>query len=364
MTSIQQLFIYPVKSMQGTDLSASDVQENGLQFDRIFMLTEPDGTFITARQYHRLLQLKPIIIENGIQIIAPNQQSIHVYYHDFSTTLEPTEVWENHFFSHIASIAVNRWLSDYLQKDVQLRWIGPELTRRVKRHPDVALSFADAYPYLLLNQASFDYLQQKCPYILDIRQFRGNIIIAGALPFAEDGWKTIKIGEVIFDLVKPCSRCVLTTIDIHSSTANPHNEPLKTLRQFRCDQSGEIDFGMNMIARNSGRISLNDTIEILATQPAKQYIKKPFIIETPEKSVMIHYLDKKITGNNQQTLLEQLEQHDVKIPYSCRSGICGRCQITLEDGEVTPLVQGAVKRGNRVLACSCIPKTDIKIATE
>ncbi|QIQ21247.1 YcbX family protein [Zophobihabitans entericus] len=362
MITVNQLFFYPVKSMQGIALSAGNIQESGFQHDRRFMVTEPDGTFITARQHHHLLLLKIVMLENGIKIVAPNQQSIDAYYSDFSSNPEPTEVWNNHFSSYIASIAVNRWLSNYLQKDVQLRWLGEQSTRRIKRYPDVSLSFADGYPYLLLNQASLDYLQKICPEQLNIGRFCGNIIISGALPFAEDGWKQIKIGDVIFDLVKPCSRCILTTVDTQSAIASKLNEPLNTLRQFRSDEQGQIDFGINMIALNSGTISVNSPIEILETKPAKQYQKSAPFEPEASKEFTIDYQGQKFTGNNQQTLLEQLELHEIKIPYSCRAGICGRCQLVLEDGEVTPLTNSAVRREKKILSCSCIPKTNLKLS--
>ncbi|TKV15257.1 MOSC domain-containing protein, partial [Citrobacter sp. TBCS-14] len=81
----------------------------------------------------------------------------------------------------------------------QLRWVGPQLTRRVKRHDDVPLSFADGYPYLLTNEASLRDLQQRCPASVKMEQFRPNLVISGAGAWEEDTWKVIRIGDVIFD---------------------------------------------------------------------------------------------------------------------------------------------------------------------
>ena len=98
---------------------------------------------------------------------------------------------------------------------------------------------------------------------LGIRQFRGNIVINGALLFAEDSWKTIKIGKIIFDIVKPCSRCTLITYNPFSAKQLANHEPLKTLTNFICNTNGNINFDMNMIARNRGTISIDDKIEII-----------------------------------------------------------------------------------------------------
>ncbi len=126
----------------------------------------------------------------------------------------PTEVWGNHFTALIAPEAINSWLSGYFQRDVQLRWVGTELTRRVKPLPEVPLSFADGFPYLLINEASFKDLQQRCPASIKLEQFRPNLVITGTTAFAEDCWQVIRIGDITFDLVKPCSRCVLTTVSV------------------------------------------------------------------------------------------------------------------------------------------------------
>ncbi|MDF7667361.1 YcbX family protein [Orbaceae bacterium ESL0727] len=422
MLSVKQIFIYPVKSMKGIALPQANAQASGFEHDRVLMLSETNGTFITARKYPMLLKCQTALINNQIEISLPvtstTRQTMTVDLADFSSTGEPTEVWGNHFTAQIAPIRINRFLSDFLQKDVQLRWVGATLSRRVKRYPDTALSFADGYPYLLLNRASFDYLQQHCPEKLDIRQFRGNIIVDGALPFAEDGWQTIKIGNVIFDLVKPCSRCVLSTINVDSATHLLNNEPLNTLHTFRTDQQGDVDFGINMIARHYGTVTVGDQIEVLAHKAAKSYLpvnhntRKPSTMaqtrnhnrvsddhasygpvnqdhehsddlakhksthreiknadsaesrlhkKQPVKQYHITFEGHAFPGNNQQTLLEQLEQHNIQLPYSCRAGICGRCQVTLVSGHVSPLTQSAIKTDQQILACSCIPSSDITL---
>lgn len=375
MIKVKQLATYPVKSMQGIALQTSLVLPRGLENDRLFMVTEPNGRFITAREKPQLLQLKTAINQQELEIyyqsIANSLHSIsriRVKITDFSPTLEKTQVWNSYFSSHIAPITVNQFLSEFLQLDVQLRWIGDFSDRRVKHFPTIPLGFADGHPFLLLNQASFDYLQQRCPEILTIEQFRGNIIIDGSLPFAEDGWRTIKIGEIIFDLVKPCSRCVMTQINLSTLQWLPNKEPLTTLRSFRSDEKGDIDFGMKMIARNTGKIAINDPVEILTRQPVKTYIKSAS--KDPKnyvKTCKITIDRQIINGNCQQPLLEQLEQHGISIPYSCRSGVCGRCRVILEDGSITAMTKSAIQAENHILACSCIPKSEsikIKLITK
>jgi len=149
--------------MRGLQLSHAQVTASGLAFDRLFMLTDPQGMFITARQYPQLVQFTPALLPDGLLINSPDGETISMRFRDFSQPGATTEVWGNQFTSLIAPDAVNQWLSRYLNRDVQLRWVGEEPTRRVKKHADVPLSFADGFPYLLMNEASMRDLQNRCP---------------------------------------------------------------------------------------------------------------------------------------------------------------------------------------------------------
>ncbi|MBU9847212.1 YcbX family protein [Rahnella ecdela] len=366
MPILSRLFVHPVKSMRGLQVSHSLVTPTGLAFDRQFMITDPQGMFITARQYPSLVLFTPILLPDGLMLSAPEGESISVRFRDFAGINSPTEVWGNQFTSLIAPEPVNRWLSGYLKREVQLRWVGEEPTRRVKKYPDVPLSFADGFPYLLINEASMQDLQRRCPGGVRIEQFRPNIVVSGANAYAEDSWQTIRIGEVIFDLVKPCSRCIFTTVSIEKGRKHPRGEPLKTLQGYRTASDGDVDFGQNMIARNSGVIRAGDSVQVLATKPPRPYSAGEVVenVEAPKsttREVRINYQGTEFTGNNQQILLEQLELQGLRIPYSCRAGICGACKMTLKEGNVAPLKESAVGKDGTILSCSCIPATDIML---
>ncbi|TNM82980.1 6-N-hydroxylaminopurine resistance protein YcbX, partial [Escherichia coli] len=272
MATLTRLFIHPVKSMRGIGLTHALADVSGLAFDRIFMITEPDGTFITARQFPQMVRFTPSPVHDGLHLTAPDGSSAYVRFADFATQDAPTEVWGTHFTARIAPDAINKWLSGFFSREVQLRWVGPQMTRRVKRHNTVPLSFADGYPYLLANEASLRDLQQRCPASVKMEQFRPNLVVSGASAWEEDSWKVIRIGDVVFDVVKPCSRCIFTTVSPEKGQKHPAGEPLKTLQSFRTAQdNGDVDFGQNLIARNSGVIRVGDEVEILATAPAKIY---------------------------------------------------------------------------------------------
>ncbi|WBM69366.1 YcbX family protein [Buttiauxella sp. WJP83] len=367
MITLSQLYIHPVKSMRGLALSHAQATTSGLAFDRIFMVTEPDGTFITARQYPQMVLFTPAIIHDGLFLSAPDGSSATVRFADFQSESEPTEVWGNHFTAQIAPDEINQWLSGFFSRPVQLRWLGETLTRRVKRHEEVPLSFADGFPFLLANEASLRSLQNRCPASVKMTQFRPNIVVTGAQAWAEDTWQVVRIGGVTFDVAKPCSRCIFTTVSPEKGRKHPSGEPLATLQSFRTAlDNGDVDFGQNLIARNSGVIRVGDELEVLASKPARVYgaglVTQSIEPEVqPESTVEINWQGQQFRGNNQQILLEQLEQQGIRVPYSCRAGICGSCRITLVSGEVKALKKSAINNDGTILCCSCIPAGDVKL---
>lgn len=240
------------------------------------------------------------------------------------------------------------------------------MTRRVKHFAQVPLGFADGYPFLLINEASLHDLQQRCPAGVRMEQFRPNLVVSGASAWAEDSWSSLRIGEIIFDVPKPCSRCVFTTVSPQHGRKHPAGEPLNTLQRFRSalDGSGDIDFGLNLVARSSGIVRAGDEVEILTTHTPRAYgagqvTETLEVNQTAARTLDICWQGQHFSGNNQQVLLEQLELQGIKIPYSCRSGICGSCKVSRVSGEVTALKKGAIREDGTLLSCSCIPAGDL-----
>jgi len=95
---------------------------------------------------------------------------------------------------------------------------------------------------------------------LPMNRFRPNFVFTGGNPYDEDRWKSFKIGEIIFYPVKPCARCVITTIN--QDTAEKSDEPLKTLATYRTINN-KVMFGQNLVHKGTGEIQINSELEIL-----------------------------------------------------------------------------------------------------
>ena len=113
---------------------------------------------------------------------------------------------------------------------------------------------------MLISQASLDDLNQRLAKPITMSRFRPNIVIQGCEAYAEDTWKKIRIGGISCRIVKPCSRCIIPSINIE--TAEKEDEPLKTLLSYR-KRDNKIFFGQNVISDNKGQIDLGMSIEVL-----------------------------------------------------------------------------------------------------
>lgn len=262
MNSLTKIAFYPIKSIQPCFTLQSYVQPHGLSFDREFMLTDPAGTFITARKYGELYRFSAYPIAQGIIVRHQDGSEIVIRYQDFSEQQE-CEVWGNHFPSYVAPEHINQWFSEKLQTEVMLRWLGERDQRFIKRFPEHSVSFADGYPLLLVSESSFTAVQQACPVPITIDQFRSNLIVTGETAFAEENWHTIKIGSVEFLNAKLCARCILTTRNLATAELEAKCEPFRTLKKIHKSEEGEPLFGINLIPLNSGVIRVGDKVEVL-----------------------------------------------------------------------------------------------------
>lgn len=262
---LSEIWIYPVKSLGGIRLEACQVEERGLQYDRRWMIVDESGIFLTQRAFSKMALLDVSLHPDGI-VISNRQESknqVFVPYVPVSSNPMRVVVWDDTVEALTVSDEADAWLSEQLDKKVHLV-IMPESTQR-KADPryalhDESVSFADGFPFLLISEGSLNDLNGRLTDPVSMRRFRPNFVISGTNAFAEDDWKSIKIGTLSFDVVKPCARCILTTIDPETAAKGP--EPLKTLATYR-RVNNKVLFGQNLVAREEGNVREGDEIVLL-----------------------------------------------------------------------------------------------------
>jgi uncharacterized protein YcbX len=181
-----------------------------------------------------------------------------------------TAVWGAAVRPLLADAAAHDWISMLLRAPCRLVHMDDACVRPVKAKYDGRygvdgdeVSFADAFPLLLISQAALDALNARLASPVPILRFRPNLVVADTPPHAEDGWKRIRVGDLEFDVVKPCTRCVFTTVDFERGAFDPSGEPLRTLTKYRRSPDG-VTFGQNLIPRGAGTIRVGAAVDVIS----------------------------------------------------------------------------------------------------
>jgi uncharacterized protein YcbX len=283
---ISSLHIYPVKSCAGIDLQSAELTRAGIAHDRRWMLVDDADQFMTQRQWPRMALIRPALEAQSLLLAAPGMEPLRVPLDgsELSGTAEDVVVWGTSVRARAESDRVNGWLSRFLGHGCRLfkvdleahrnttpEWVG----RWFAAHPELAadfagehvFGFADAYPLLVVNQASLDELnarlvaQGKVP--ASMNRFRPNIVVQGEdwAAWDEDHTAFLQAGAAGLALVKPCARCPIP--NVNPDTAETGDEPGVTLAALHTKETGVI-FGMNAIVAQTRPLTLKigDPVEI------------------------------------------------------------------------------------------------------
>ncbi|MDQ2701332.1 MAG: MOSC domain-containing protein [Pseudomonadota bacterium] len=254
-----------MKSCAPLAVESARLHWRGLEHDRRWMVTDPCGRFITGREESRLTLVRAIPDGDGLSLQAPGMAPLHVPA-PATDDVVPVTVWKSGVLARPCAPQADAWLSEFLGKPVRLvhmdagvhRPVNPEHAR-----PGDEVSFADAFPLLLITQAALDGLNERLAQAVPIQRFRPNLVISGADAHAEDGWSRIRIGNAELEIGPPCVRCVFTTVDPERGQRDPSGEPLRTLIGYRRGADG-VTFGRNVIPRGGTVLRVGDPVELFA----------------------------------------------------------------------------------------------------
>jgi uncharacterized protein YcbX len=257
------LYRYPVKSLGGQELHAVSVDRRGPEFDRHWMLVDPQGRFLTQRQHPRMALIRTRFGNNDVLVLqAPGMPDLEVIAATSNERIE-VRIWDDTLPGSRVGDGVDDWLRTFLGVPCHLIALPEDVRRSVD--PSIAaaddqVGLADGFPFLLISQASLDDLNARMQVPLPMLRFRPNLVVAGCEPHAEDGWRRIRIGDMGFRVAKPCSRCIIPTID--PDTGERGREPMQTLLGYR-RRDNKVYFGQNLIHDGIGRLHVGMSVEVL-----------------------------------------------------------------------------------------------------
>lgn len=260
---IQDLFIYPVKSLAGISMPSLEALPKGFKHDRRWMLIGPDDAMLTQRAHPRMALIQPAISDGNLVLTHRQQQlePVSVPLSLGGSTLH-TQVFDDPVEVQTLQSPANEWLSDALGTPARLV-VQPEPSPRQAdlrfAQEGEHVSLADGFPYLLISQESLDFLNTKLAQPVPMNRFRPNIVVRGCQrPHEEDSWQAFRADDIRFRVVKPCARCTITTVDQQQGVLSGA-EPLKTLSTYR-KAGNKTLFGMNLLVDQAGTLQVGSAL--------------------------------------------------------------------------------------------------------
>jgi uncharacterized protein YcbX len=266
---LTDLVIYPVKSFAPVPLGQVEIEPWGPAGDRRWMVVDAAGTMVSQREDPRLGQITASLPEPGVLELESGGERLRLSEPDGA--LLPVSVFGLGFELVDAGDAAAAWLRKVLGRELRL----VHQDRPERRPLEVTTSLADAYPLLVTSTASLDALNELIALdhpddpvkgaAVPMGRFRSNRVVRGAEAWAETGWRRIRVGEVEFEVVQQCGRCVMTTLD-PATGERRGPEPLRALGRHR--RFGRtLAFGMHLAPVGSGVVRVGDEVVVLAEGP-------------------------------------------------------------------------------------------------
>jgi hypothetical protein len=262
---LSEIVIYPVKSFGGISQQSAEISDRGFKHDRRWMIIDSEEKFITQRTHPQLALIKTKISHNKL-ILSHKTKDIPplvIPMNAMSVEITIVNIWDELVEAQLVGKYADEWLNEALGFKCRIVFMPDETQRFVNRNyafQNEIVSFADAYPFMLIGEQSLEDLNKRLNEKILMNRFRPNLVFNGGKPFDEDKWKRIKIGGVKFSVAKPCIRCTIPSVN--QETGAKGEEPLKTLSTYRAENN-KIYFGQNLIQEETGTVKVGDEIEIL-----------------------------------------------------------------------------------------------------
>ncbi|MBO9630410.1 MAG: MOSC domain-containing protein [Shinella sp.] len=276
---IEGLNIHPLKSGRAIPVDSATVRLDGLAGDRRFMIVEPDGRFITQRELQALARVEATTVGESLHLEMEGRQLFASF--EPEDRLDVT-VWDSPVNAAVADEAVNDVLSDWFERPVKLVHMDA-LAQRTEGEDwagqPAPVGFADGFPILVTTTGSLADLNRtlaaKGQEPVDMDRFRTNILVSCDDPWEEDLWEAIEINGIVFDFVKPCARCIMTTQDQMTGERIGGN-PIQGLAEKRMSADRRVPgvlFGWNAVPRGEGEIRLGDAVRVTKTRTERWPMK-------------------------------------------------------------------------------------------
>jgi len=274
---VDQLWIYPVKSMLGSTVPSADLAAEGIVGDRLWTLRdETRGAIASARKIGGLSRLAAAYSGDGVVVTMPD-----------GSTVTSADGDANERLSEAVDHAVSLWAKrppDDLEFYRRGRPDSDDLLTEMRATfgrtddeplPDFSVfppemmefeyppgNYFDCYPLMIMTTSALRSLREALPdSAIDERRFRPSIVVdtgdePGHPEFAWSG-RRLRIGPTEIQIGSACPRCVVITRDFADDLPLDRG----VLRHVVKDLDQNV--GVYATVVTGGRISVGDSVEII-----------------------------------------------------------------------------------------------------
>lgn len=275
IVEITGLHLHPIKGCHRVDVERATISPYGLAGDREWQVARPDRTFLTQRTHPRLTQVHPELVAGGVVLRADGMDELEVARPAIADTT--TTTYSGEVPVGDAGEEAAEWFSRFLGEPVRLVGIAPGYERRFEDVFTTETALGDLAPLLVVNRASHEFLLERAKEPFGAERWRANVVVDGAEPWAEDTWRTLRVGAATVRCVMPWPRCAVPQVD--QDTGARRKEPAVVLKAHRwCAElpdaspleqmmlPGNALFGMAASIEPVGvEIAVGDVVEVLST---------------------------------------------------------------------------------------------------
>lgn len=259
---IAALHVYPVKSCAGIAVPRIDAWLTGLEHDREWMVIDPGGRFVTQREAPRLALVRTALEADALRLDVAGRGLRIALAHEGAQ--REVDVWRSRVPAFDAGDEAAAFFSDMAGRSLRLVRFDTRHARLSNREWTGGLKapnlFSDGYPVLVVSEASLADLNRRLSVPLPMERFRPNLVLGGVAAWQEDRLKDLAAGAAELRIVKPCTRCAITTTDQRRGERDG-DEPLRTLQTFRYDPTLRgVIFGQNAIVTRPGPLAVGDSV--------------------------------------------------------------------------------------------------------
>ncbi len=252
MTTIEQLWRYPVKSLQGEQIESAEVTDV-IPGDRAWgVLDSETGRLLSAKRVPKLLEGSAKLVNGGCVLSFGNKEF------------------------HNSDPQINAELSTWLDREVQIASpkSGEQATIEIEwdegldevpEQPEI-FEFSTSPGWFYDSSSSLHLIGSGTLTMLDsrvgdgagdVRRFRPNIVVSTSEAFMEDEWvgKELLLGGVTVAVKKRTDRCIVITRPVGEYPASR-----KTLKYLSKNHQREA--GLSLSPTKSGIMTVGDSVEI------------------------------------------------------------------------------------------------------